>query len=180
MSDYNSYPYLEAEDAAFCRAWRLSEDKFLDLAGGLKLYTQHRLDRAAARRASKTDGLSADTVKQLKEKYPGQKAEYSVPSLPTDLRPYLIRLKGMEDVGAEELARQLVSDQMTKVRGIVDAMQAVERLQANAARAAADKESSRQWQLREFAKEGAAKHGWKPDSQSAKDYAEAEMSRRGW
>jgi hypothetical protein len=165
MSDYsaNSYPYLEASDAAFCRAFRLSEDKFLELCGGLKRYTQLRLDRQAARGATMADGSA-----------------YSVPPLPTDIKPYLVKLKMSDVADSTEIARQLLSDHMNKVTGINDASVASERLQANEARRIADKESSRQWQLREFQKGAAARFGWKPDSQSAKDWAEAEMARRGW
>lgn len=100
------YPYLEEEDAKFAKAFRLSEDETLEIFGGLKGYTLHRLDRAKARGNG-----------------------YEIPALPRSLESQMESLKFAE-ITEKQLAAQLVRDQREKVGGIMSLLKVNMEMQA--------------------------------------------------
>lgn len=148
------YPYLEGEDAAFAKAFRLSEDEALAMFGGLKGYTQHRLDRAKARGNGST-----------------------VTALPNTIESQMEALKFTE-VPEKKFAEHLVKQQMTQVQGCMAGIKATKELEAGMERDRETKVALKTQRLKELREESAARSGWSPDSQSAKDWAEAEYQRR--
>ncbi len=103
----DNFSYLETEEQNFMRAFHLSEEEVLAAYGGLKGYTAHRLDRHTARQAN------------VGNNYPG------VPQLPQSpeeaLEHYHIEDKKLTDAG---LAREIIREQVEKVKGINQAVQA--------------------------------------------------------
>ena len=148
------YPYLTSEDANFCRAFRFSEDAMLAHFGGLKGYAQFTLDRSTAR-----------------------KAGYDVPSLPNSLEAELpkMQLKEVTEVGWGKLA---VSDMKERVGGCLAAIKADKQFTALRNKEVADKERRVKLDMEALRKQAAATFGVKSDSQTAKDWAEAEYERQ--
>jgi plasmid replication initiation protein len=162
--DAGSYPYFEAEDIAFCRCFRLTEDDFLKLAGGLKVYTEHRLNRQQARGATITNSLDEKTI-------------FDVPRLPDNTEQAMARIQ-LPGVKESEFAAYLLKDQMNTVTGIIQALHADKGFKAQAARDAEEKVNQRKYALERLAVEAAHLNGWSPDSQSAKDWAERKYVER--
>jgi hypothetical protein len=142
------YPYLVHEDAMFCRAFRLSEDDFLKLCGGLKRYTEHRLNRDKAR----TQG-------------------FDVPRLVDNTEDAMAAIQ-VKELGEVDLASYLLSEQRGKVQGCVDTIKMNKQFKKLAEREEKEKAESKERMLRGFRRQAAGAFGWSEDSQSAKDWAE--------
>jgi hypothetical protein len=158
----SDYQYLETGDRRFCQAFRLTEDEFLTMAGGLAAYTQHRLDRDEARRVSIAGG-------------PEGRMTFSVPNLPDNLHTAMkgINLPGVDERG---VARFLLSEHMKAVRGILDGVKAQGAVRAQVAQQTKDKADSKQRELEALARNNP--YGWKPESQSAREWAEAQYDQQ--
>lgn len=165
MSEYDrySYPYLEAEDRAFAQCFRLSETEFLRMMGGLKTYTEHRLNREKARGASIEAG--------------GQTKIFSVPTLPFNIESAMAQIK-VEGLSETDWAKYLLGEQVKTVGGIMSALKADKEMKAWQARQEADKQASKERELQQLRDTASNRYGWKSDSQSAKDWAEGEYVRR--
>ena len=108
--DSGAYPYLvDPEDRAFAMCMRLDEDKFLEMAGGLKKYTQFRLDRQTARGA------------KIESQAGGEPLTFFVPQLPDNTEAALARIT-VPGVKVEDYAAYLLKEQMQKIQGIMDAL----------------------------------------------------------
>jgi hypothetical protein len=103
----NTYPYLTNEDAAAAASFRATEDQFLDAIGGLKIYTQFRLDRDEARRAV-IDGIP-----------------FEVPKLPQTVEEAMkYILLSDPKVSPVAVLRVLLQDQKNKVSAILSTVKA--------------------------------------------------------
>ncbi len=160
-----SYPYLEQEDRAFAQCFRLSEDDFLKLSGGLKNYTIHRLNRAKARQASITAGEETKT--------------FSVPKLPSNIEEAVGQIK-VKEITEDQWAKYLLNEHMTKVAGIIDALKAHDNIQKTMD-TQREQEAYRERQFKAARRvEFANRYLVSENSQSAKDYADQqwEIERR--
>lgn len=154
VREYDNYPYLLGEDARFAKAFRLSEDEALKLFGGLKNYTQHRLDRSKAR----SEG-------------------HDVQALSDSLESHMDALR-LTDITEKQLAAQLASDQVAKVKGITAGIKAGEAITKQADREKRGQAIVKESRLKELCEEAGARFGWEAASQSAKDWAEKEYKKR--
>jgi len=162
------YPYLSAEDIGFARCFRLTESDFLQMAGGLRRYTQFRLDRGRARGASITAGDETKT--------------FSVPRLPSNTEEAMAQIK-VEGLAETDWAQHLLSEQMKTVGGIMSALKADREIIDWQARQAKDKEVSTERTLMALRQKAASIYNVSADSQTAKDYAEEQLkiqSRKGY
>jgi hypothetical protein len=166
MSNYdiNSYPYLDGQDVAFARCFRLTESEFLTMAGGLKKYTEFRLDRQQAKGA---------TMKSLS----GETMTFNVPPLPDNVEEAMsrIQLPGLKE---EQYAATILKEQMDKVAGIIGALRANRELKDDAERTANSRTSARERDMSSLRKEAHDIYGWSEDSGSAKDWAEQKYQQR--
>lgn len=91
--------YLDDEDAAFTHSFNLSEEQVLEAYGGIKNYTQHRLDRNQVRRQG-----------------------HDVPRLPGTPEEMLKCRMPIEDPSLTDaaLAKEVLRGQVEKVRGLID------------------------------------------------------------
>lgn len=162
--DTNSFPYLDGEDRLFCVAFRLTEDAFLKLCGGLKAYTQHRLNRSQARGATMTS-------------LNGERMTFDVSRLPGSVEEAMdmIKLPGLKE---DEFASYLLEEQITKARGIVDTLRANRVFADQEERRTEDLKNQREGALARLRREAASIYGWGEDSQSAKDWAEQKYVER--
>lgn len=124
MPNSSGFSYLETEDSNFCDAFDISESAFLECFGGLKGYTQHRLDRADARRAIVAS------------------EQATVPHLPQSPEAALSHYK-IEDkqLTNEALAGVIIKEQVDKVKGIIQSVKANKALKESAAKARQDDNS---------------------------------------
>ena len=157
--DGNQYPYLDSEDRTFAQCFRLTEDQFLEMAGGLKRYTEFRLNRSQARGATMTA-------------FSGESLTFDVPRLP-DNTEEAMALITMPNLKPEEYATHLLKVQMDKVQGIVDTLRANRAFKAMAEREATEKANQREYEKERVAKQNP--YGWPSDSQSALDWAEGQL-----
>lgn len=155
----SQYTYLELEDAAFAQAFRLTEDQMFDLFGGIRSYTQFRLDRQTSRGASITS-QTGETIK------------YDVPMLPSSTEAAMARMPQLPGLKEQEWAATILQEQRVKVQGIVDALRASKAIQADSDRIAKDRQTLREMDLAKYRREGANLFGWDEKSQSAEDYAQ--------
>jgi len=149
------YPYLASEDRNFAQAFRITEDEFLKMAGGLKAYTQFRLNRDEARQA----GIETET---------GERQGFSVPTLPDNVKDAMegIALPGVTE---KDLAKLVLEDQIKKVMGILDGIAAVKATNEQVSRQQGIKAELKAKELKTTAANNP--WGWPPDSQSARDWA---------
>ncbi|MGD0794699.1 MAG: hypothetical protein ABR958_03785 [Dehalococcoidales bacterium] len=156
------YPYLADEDRRFAQAFRISEDEFFGMAGGLKAYTQFRLNRDEARQAS----VETET---------GERQEFSVPTLPDNVNDAMkgIALPGVNE---KDLARLVLEDQIKQVAGILDGIGAGKMVKEQADTQQRYKAESKASELKRIAANNP--YGFPTDSQSAKDWAETQYQLR--
>jgi hypothetical protein len=172
MSDY---PYLEPEDGRFCIAFRLSEDDFLNMAGGLKAYTQHRLDRTEARSAI----ILGERSESEKAWHPERPGDFRVPALPDSTLEAMKSIPPSipgHPISEKEVAQFLLSEHVKKVKGILDGVKASKVVRAQADRAIEDKANSRKQEIQRLARNNP--YGFKADSQSAMDWAISEYEKK--
>ena len=156
MTTQQRFTYLLSEDAAFAKGFNLSEAQVLSMYGGLGKYTQHRLARDR-----------------------GRGAGFNVPQLPSSLENKACSdVLALGDVDERALAEYLVDEQMEKVRGVQSAIgvntNMAAAMKAHDDQAAGNKES----RMKALRSEGARRHGVKPDSTTALDYAERQFEKR--
>ena len=154
LVETSKYPYLVFEDARFAKAFRLSEDEVLEMFGGLKGYSQHRLDRDKARNAG-----------------------YEVPALSDNLEEHLESLK-FTDTSEKQFATYLAGEQKEKIAGCLSAIKAEKEFEAEAKRETERKAAEKEYTINALCKEASGKFGVSPDSQTAKDWADQQYKIR--
>lgn len=148
------YPYLASEDTSFARAFRLTEDEVLNLFGGLAGYVRHRKNRTQCRDNS-----------------------IEIPGLSTDLEGEVEKYE-LSEVSEKEIAKTLVNEQVQKVKGGLSTIEMNARFTVAGAMQAKNEEQVKEMEIAKIREWYAATHGVAIDSQSTKDFAEAEYKRR--
>jgi hypothetical protein len=147
---------FEGEDVTFMTSYNLDEKQFLSLfSDGLAGYTLHRLDRARARGTG-----------------------YDIPKLRSiESQQAVLRLSTQTGSGvtAEGLAKALISEQVKAVHGALEAARIKRAGEAEREEHAGRRLADKAARLKVLAEKNP--FGWKPDSRSAREWAEAELER---
>lgn len=149
-----SYPYLASEDGMFAKAFRLTEDEALGLFGGLSGYVRHRVNRTRCR-----------------------EAQIEITRLSTDLEGEVEKYE-LSEVSEKQIAKVLVDEQRTEVAGGLSTIEMNKRFSEQAAVQAEAERQAKEAELKKIREWYAATHAVDGNSQSAKDFAEAEYKRR--
>lgn len=150
-----NYPYLASEDASFAKAFRLTEDEVLGLFNGLSGYIRHRADRTKCR----------------------ELAQIEIPKLSIDLEGEVEKYE-LAEVDEKQIAKILVDEQKTKVGGGISLIKMNKQFSEQAKVEAKNIQDVKDMEMAKLRQFYAATHNVEPDSQSAKDFADAEYVRR--
>lgn len=149
-----NWPYLASEDGMFGKAFRLTEDEVLGLFGGLSGYVRHRANRTRCR-----------------------EAQIEIPGLSTDLEGEVEKYE-LSEISEKQIAKVLVDEQKTKVAGGISTIKMDKELKEQAVVQAEAEKQAKEAELKKIREWYAATHAVDENSQSAKDFAEAEYKRR--
>lgn len=106
----------------------------------------------------------------------GERTEFSIPQLPQTIEEVMARIPSGMGISEKAWYNQVMKEMIEKVDGILFAVRMTDNFKGQMEKAQADKAKQKEYDLNSLAKSNP--FGWEPDSQSAKDWADAEWRRK--